>query len=203
MGSQKELAAKTILRNGDYLLAPKDNHPTLCQAVAETFTAALEADVPPRGLGQRIEVQANRGRNERREDYALPAPKSLPGFGGWQRLTTLVMVVRTTVVDGRETGHVGNYLPSLPPKVRNLAELIRGHWSIENQLHWVLDVTFTEDASRSRKELAPQTMAMFRRLAVSILSHDTSLNETIHGKHYRAALSTNVLEQLLAGFNGD
>lgn len=203
MGCQKEIAAKIVQRKGDYLLALKDNHPTLSQAVAETFTAALEADVPPRGLRRQIEVQANRGRNERREYYALPAPKSLPGFGGWPRLTTLVMVVRTTVVDGRETGNVGYYLSSLPPKVRKLAELIRGHWSIENQLHWVLDVTFTEDASRIRKDLAPQTMAMLRRLAVSILSHDTSLNETIRGKRYRAALSTNVLEDLLARFNGD
>lgn len=203
MGCQKEIAAKIIQREGDYLLALKDNHPSLCQTVAETFTAALEADVRPPDLRRYVEVRSNRGRKERREYYALPAPRTLPGFGEWRRLTTLVMVVRTTVDNGHETGHVGYYLSSLPPKVRRLAELVRGHWSIENQLHWVLDVTFTEDASRIRKDLAPQTMAMFRRLAVSILSHDTSLNETIRGKRYRAALSSDVLEQILAGFNGD
>ena len=202
MGCQKEIAAKIVERGGDYLLALKDHHPTLCQAVAQTFTDALEADVPPSGLRRHIAVETNRGRKERREYYALSAPRTLPGFREWPRLATLVMVVRTTQVDGRETGHVSDFLSSRPAKVRQLAELIRGHWSIENQLHWVLDVTLTEDASRIRKDLAPQTMAMFRRLAVSILSHDTSLNETIRGKRYRAALSTNVLEQLLAGFSG-
>ena len=203
MGCQKEIAAKIIQREGDYLLALKDNHPTLCQAVTETFTAALEADVRPPDLRRHVTVETNRGRDERREYYTLPAPRSLPGFAGWPLLATLVMVVRTTVVGGRETGHVSYFLSSLPPKVKTLAKVIRGHWSIENQLHWVLDVTFTEDGSRIRKDKAPQTMAMFRRLAVSILSQDTSLNETIRGKRYRAALSSDVLERILTGFTAD
>ena len=74
--------------------------------------------------------------------------------------------------------------------MKTLAKLIRQHWSIESQLHWVLDVTFTEDASRIRKQHAPQTSAMLRRLAVSILSADTSIKDNIRGKRYRACLST-------------
>jgi predicted transposase YbfD/YdcC len=97
-------------------------------------------------------------------------------------------------------GQISYYLLSLPPKVKTLAAAIRQHWSIENQLHWVLDVTFTEDASRIRKRHAPQTSAMLRRLAVSILSSDTSLNDTIRGKRYRAALSVDALEQVLLSF---
>jgi len=95
---------------------------------------------------------------------------------------------------------VGYFLSSLPAKVKHLAKLIRQHWSIENQLHWVLDVTFTEDASRIRKQHAPQTSAMLRRLAVSILSSDTSLKDTIRGKRYRACLSTDTLERILLSF---
>jgi len=110
------------------------------------------------------------------------------------------MVCRITLIDGVETGEISYFLSSLPAKVRNLAKLIRQHWSIENQLHWVLDVTFTEDASRIRKKAAPQTSAMLRRLAVSILSSDTSLNDTIRGKRYSACLSTDVLERILLGF---
>ena len=72
--------------------------------------------------------------------------------------------------------------------------------SIESQLHWVLDVTFSEDASRIRKQRAPQTSAMLRRLAVSILSADTSLNDTLRGKRYRACLNANTLERILLGF---
>ena len=200
MGCQKEIAKKIIEREGDYVLAIKDNHPKLAEAVDEAFTKALDADVPPPGLRRHATVETSRCRKERREYFAMPAPPTLPGFSDWANLATIVMVIRTTVVKGREMGEVSYFLSSLPPKVRMLAKRIRQHWSIENQLHWVLDVTFTEDASRIRKLHAPQTSAMLRRLAVSILSSDTSLKDSLRGKRYRACLSTDVLERILLGF---
>lgn len=200
MGCQKEIAAKIVAGGGEYVLALKDNHPTLHEAVAAEFTAALEADAAPPGQRRHVTVETNRGREERREYIALPAPKSLPGFAGWAGLTTIVMVLRITEVDGEEKSEISYYLSSLPTKVKALAAAIRQHWSIENQLHWVLDVTFTEDASRIRKRHAPQTSAMLRRLAVSILSLDTSFKDSIRGKRYRASLSTEVLERILLGF---
>lgn len=200
MGCQKEIAAKVVAGGGDYLLALKDNHPTLHEAVAQVFTAALEQDRPPAEMRQGTTVESSRGRKERRIYVALPAPKSLPGFADWVGLVTLVTVIRITEVAGVETSQVSYYLSSLPTKIRKLAKLIRQHWSIESQLHWVLDVTFTEDASRIRKQHAPQTSAMLRRLAVSILSQDTSLKDNIRGKRYRASLSTEVLEQLILSF---
>jgi predicted transposase YbfD/YdcC len=200
MGCQKEIAQKIIDREGDFLLALKDNHPKLHQAIGAEFDAALGAAVPPAGLRRHVTVETSRGRQERREYYAMPAPKSLPGFAEWSKLATIVMVIRTVVACGRETGEVAYFLTNLPPKVKTLAKRIRGHWSIENQLHWILDVTFTEDASRIRKQHAPQTSAMLRRLAVSILSQDTSLKESLRGKRYRASLSTEVLERILLSF---
>ena len=202
MGCQKEIAEKIVEREGDYLLALKENHPKLCEAVAAEFTAALEADVPPRELRRHVTVETNRGRRERREYFALPAPRSLPGFAEWANLVTLVMVIRTTIVNGRETGEVSYFLSSLPAKVKTLAKRIRQHWSIESQLHWVLDVTFTEDASRIRKQHAPQISAALRRLAVSILSRDTSLKDSLRGKRYSASLSTDILERILLSFIG-
>jgi len=200
MGCQKEIAQKIIDREGDYLLALKDNHPKLCEAVAAEFDAALETAPGPKGLRRHVTVETNRGRQERREYFAMPAPKSLPGFAEWPKLATIVMVIRTVVAGGRDTGEVAYFLTNLPPKVKTLAKRIRGHWSIENQLHWILDVTFTEDASRIRKQHAPQTSAMLRRLAVSILSQDTSLKESLRGKRYRASLSTDTLERILISF---
>jgi predicted transposase YbfD/YdcC len=200
MGCQKEIARSIVAGQGDYLLALKDNHPKLSQAVTDEFTAALEADVPPRDMRRHVTVETNRGRQERREYFALPAPRTLPGFADWANLATIVMVVRITLIDGRETGQVSYFLSSLPAKVKTLAKLIRQHWSIESQLHWVLDVTFTEDASRIRKRHAPQTSAMLRRLAVSILSADTSTKDNLRGKRYRACLSTDTLERILLSF---
>jgi predicted transposase YbfD/YdcC len=200
MGCQKEIAQKIVDREGHYLLALKDNHPKLAEAVAEQLIAAVEADEPPHALKRHVTVETNRGRAERREYYALPAPTTLPGFADWANLVTIVMVIRFTLVKGRETSEVSFFLSSLPPKVKALAQLIRQHWSIESQLHWVLDVTFTEDASRIRKQHAPQTSGMLRRLAVSILSQDTSLRDNLRGKRYRAALSTDTLESILLSF---
>jgi len=200
MGCQKEIAKKIIDREGDYLLALKDNHPKLSEAAGEEFTKALEADVPAAGLRRHVTVETSRSRRERREYYAMPAPPTLPGISDWANLATIMMVIRITLVKGREVGEVSYFLSSLPPKVKTLAKRIRQHWSIENQLHWVLDVNFTEDASRIRKRHAPQTSAMLRRLAVSILSSDTSLKDNLRGKRYRACLSTDVLERILLGF---
>jgi predicted transposase YbfD/YdcC len=200
MGCQKEIAEKIIKGKGDYLLALKDNHPKLFEAVGNEFTAALEADVPTRDMRRHVTVETNRGRQERREYYALPAPRTLPGFADWANLATIVMVIRITTIGGRETGEVSYFLSSLPTKVKTLAKRIRQHWSIESQLHWVLDVTFTEDASRIRQRHAPQTSAMLRRLAVSILSSDTAIKDNLRGKRYRASLSTDTLERILLSF---
>jgi predicted transposase YbfD/YdcC len=201
MGCQKDIAQQIIDREGHYLLALKDNHPNLAQAAADEFTAALvEAEAPPRDLRKHVTVETNRGRKERREYFAMPAPRTLPGFADWASLATIVMVIRTTLTSDRETSEVSYFLSSRPAKVKTLAKLIRQHWSIESQLHWVLDVTFTEDASRIRKQHAPQTSAMLRRLAVSILSADTAIKDNLRGKRYRACLSTDTLESILLGF---
>ena len=200
MGCQKEIAAQIVASGGDYVLALKGNHEQLHDAVNETFTAALEADAPPPGMHRHVTVETNRGRQERREYTVLPAPQSLRGVADWAGLKTLVMVLRITQVNGREQGEISYFLSSLPPKVKALAKAIRQHWSIENQLHWVLDVTFSEDASRIRKQHGPQTSAMLRRLAVSILSADTSTKDNIRGKRYRACLSTDTLQRILLSF---
>jgi predicted transposase YbfD/YdcC len=200
MGCQKDIAAKIVASGGDYVLALKGNQEKLHQAVDEAFTVALESRVRPASMTRHTTTETNRGRQERREYTVLPAPASLPGLADWKGLATLVMVLRITRIDGQEKGEVSYFLSSLPPKVKTLAKVIRQHWSIENSLHWVLDVTFSEDKSRIRKQHAPQTAAMLRRLAVSILSADTAIKDNIRGKRYRACLNTNTLERILLSF---
>jgi len=200
MGCQKEIAARIVAGGGDYVLALKGNHEHLHQAVAAEFTAAAEADFQVPGLRRHVTVETNRGRRERREYVVLPAPRSLPGFGDWAKLICIGMVLRTTQANGKETGEVSYFLSSQAAKVKAFAKVVRGHWGIESQLHWVLDVTFAEDASRIRRQNAPQTSGVLRRLAVSILSQDTTVRDNLRGKRYRACLSTAVLERMLLGF---
>jgi predicted transposase YbfD/YdcC len=200
MGCQKEIAAQIVAGGGDYVLALKGNHEHLHQAVAAEFAAAAEAEFRVPGLRRHVTVETNRGRRERREYVVLPAPRNLPGFAEWAKLMTIGMVLRITQADGQETGEISYFLLSGAAKVKVFAKVVRGHWSIESQLHWVLDVTFAEDASRIRRQNAPQTSAVLRRLAVSILSQDSTVRDNLRGKRYRACLSTAVLERMLLGF---
>ena len=103
----------------------------------------------------------------------MVVPKNLPGAERWKNLRSLGMVIRRRVVKGAEQQEVQFSLSSLPVKVQRLAQAIRGHWSIENQLHWMLDVTFAQDASRIRKGNGPEISSMLRQLALMILKQDT------------------------------
>ena len=127
---------------------------------------------------------------------------SAPTFLYGDKIFVASTDARLVALDARtgKTAKISYYLSSLPPKVKTIARLIRQHWSIESRLHWVLDVTFAEDKSRIRKQHAPQISAMLRRLAVSILSSDTSTKDSLRGKRYRACLSTDVLERYLLCF---
>lgn len=80
---------------------------------------------------------------------------------------------------------------------------IRGHWSIENQQHWILDVTFAEDDSRIRTGAAPEISAAFRRMALNILQRDTTIKENIRGKRLRAGWDESVLNAIYAGFSSN
>ena len=92
------------------------------------------------------------------------------------------------------------FISSLPSKVKQIAPYVHQHWTVENRLHWTLDVTFTEDASRIRKGNGQEIMGSFRRLALSILKRDTSLKkQSIRGKRLIAGWNNKALEKIIAG----
>ncbi|MCA9024787.1 MAG: ISAs1 family transposase, partial [Planctomycetaceae bacterium] len=100
----------------------------------------------------------------------------------------------------QETHDVTFFISSLPPRVRRLNQLLRDHWSIESSEHSVLDVVFTEDASRIRTGSAPEVAAAFRRLSLNILQQNTSLKESIRGKRLCAGWDEAVLDGIYAAF---
>ncbi len=113
------------------------------------------------------------------------------------------MVYRRTKRGSHTTEETAYYLTSLPTKVKRLAQLIRGHWGIENTLHWTLDVVFAEDASRIRKGNGPAIASIFRRLALMLLQRDTLVAGSLRGKRLEAGWNTDILERILAGFTGN
>ncbi len=201
MGCQKEIAAAIQKREADYVLAVKDNQPSLHEAIHQAFLAHAEADFTDPTLKRLVTVDHGHGRDERREYFIAEAPAALRRGGVWPGLRSIGMVCRTRVAHGEETDEIVYYLSSLPPKVKQFAKAVRSHWGIENRLHWSLDVIFAEDASRVRKDHSPLNLSMLRRLALSILRKDTSVKDNLRGKRLRAGWDEEVLLQILTGFS--
>src|SRR5260370_8931132 len=133
-------------------------------------------------------------------------PASCPSnnaAAAWPDAQSIVRVCRETTAHGKKTKEVRNFISSLPPQVERLASLIRGHWGIENRLHWSLDVTFNENQSRIRQGHAAENAALLRRLALSILKQDTRYSNSLRCKRLRAGWETITLEHFFAIFTGN
>jgi predicted transposase YbfD/YdcC len=164
MGCQKEIARTIVEGEGDFILSVKDNQPTLHAEIQAAFAAAAS----PPASSQRTYTTENsaHGRHERRTVQVLPAARylSVSQVAAWLGLLTLVMVVRmvTCQATGVTTTEVSYFISSLRPNARQIGGAIRGHWSIENGLHWVLDVVFREDGRRLYDRTAAENTAFLK-----------------------------------------
>lgn len=202
MHCQVETAQAILDGNADYLLSAKDNQPTLHQYLQDKFEAFCNADFQVEGLRQLVTQERSHGRQERRHYFAMAASDAdRKALKRWPGLKSLVMVFRQRTVGDKEQTEIAYFISSHEPKVRALAGHIRGHWAIENSLHHVLDVTFTEDASRIRRGTAPEISASIRRMALNILQKDTTVKDNIRGKRLRAGWDEQVLNQIWTAFS--
>lgn len=197
MHCQKDTTAAIRAKKADYVITVKANQPKLHDAVQQFFLDAANQDY--QGVRIHKTTERNRGRLERREMYVAPAPAELTESGEWVGLRSIGMIYRYRD-DGQESHAVTFFISSLPPRVKRIARHVRGHWGVENSLHWVLDVTFAEDDSRIRKDNGPEIAGIFRRLALSVLQQDTSLKSSIRGKRLQAGWNEDILERILCGF---
>jgi predicted transposase YbfD/YdcC len=185
-----------VAGGGHYVLAVKENQPKLHAALQKHFLQLHETDFAD-GICRRRATHDNaHGRQEERYYYQTPLPASLQELAGdWAGLASVGQVVSLTSRDGKETSEVRFYISNLPPHVSRFAAAVRGHWGIENSLHWVLDVTFDEDRSRIRKDHGPDNFALLRRFAISIIKQDTSPG-SVRRKRKRAAWSNGALAEI-------
>jgi len=196
LGCQKEIAAQIVAGGGDYVLAVKDNQRKLAEALREHFDQLHETDFADANCRRRQTKDKGHGRVEQRYYYQSPLPESMRALAqDWSELKTIGQVVSITKRDGKECSEVRYYISSLPPGVKRFAEAVRGHWGIENSLHWTLDVTFDEDRSRIRKDFGPDNFALLRRFALSLLQQDTSPG-SIKKKRKRAAWNNDALAKI-------
>ena len=127
--------------------------------------------------------------------HSLPP---LHGANEWSGLQTIVIVERTRRLWNKTTHEIQFYLSSLPSDSPRIAAAIRQHWGIENSLHWVLDVSFAEDACRVRSMHAPHNLALLRRFALNSLNREDSSKRSLRQKSKRAAMDNAYMLKVLA-----
>src|SRR5262249_18042518 len=133
-GCQKDIAAQIVAKEADYVLALKENQPTLYEQVSDYFLEQLEKQGPDRKVRHHREVEEGHGRTETRETLVAPATKEMVAPGVWLGLATVVLVIRRCVdhATGKASDDVRYFISSLPAKVKRLAGAVRQHWGIEN-----------------------------------------------------------------------
>ena len=186
MGTQKAIAAKIIEKGADYVLALKENQGALCADVEEFFADPALEEV----CQAHRETDAGHGRIEERHALATKADWLALRHPQWQGLRSIAAItcLRTDKKTGATSTETRFFISSLPPEPKRLLDASRAHWSIENNLHWTLDVTFGEDDCRTRKDYSALNLATLRHAALNILKREPT-KIPIKRKRLKAAIN--------------
>jgi predicted transposase YbfD/YdcC len=195
-GCQKSIATEITSRGGEYLLALKQNHPTLLADVSELLEQARNARLPGIDVATHESTDAGHGRVEVRRCIAVEL--GWRWADDWAKLRSIVLIESERHIGESISLEKRYYLTSLPADAKLLNEAVRSHWGIENSVHWVLDIVFREDDSRVRKDHAPQNMAVMRKIALNLLRQETTSKRGIKGKSKNAAWDNDYLLRVLA-----
>jgi predicted transposase YbfD/YdcC len=195
-GCQKEIARQIRAQGGDYLLAVKGNQPALEAAVRRNFEQALANDFAGVAVDHHATIEDGHGRHEERYVTVISDPTGLPP--AWPDVAAVVLVGREREVKGVNASRARYYVTSRRGTAAELGQYIRRHWAVENELHWCLDVSFREDASRVASGHAGTNLGLVRRVALSLVKQAPGKG---HGpaKRLKAALDETFLEQVLQG----
>ncbi len=198
MGCQTEIAAQMVAQQGDYVLALKGNQGDLHQDVEQLFDHAHRQNF--RGIEHDFyETQEQgHGRQEIRRYWVMGKTEYLLGAEHWAKLTTIGCVESQRQVGDKMTCERRYYLLSLPPDATGFATAVRGHWGIENQLHWILDVGFREDQSRATQGYCAENLAVIRHLAINLLTQEQSAKGGTRAKRLKAGWDDQYLAKILA-----
>lgn len=204
MGCQKDIAAQIIDKKADYVLALKGNHATVHQEIREFFADAVlpcanhvAKTVTPETMVSSRTLEKDHGRIETRRYWQSSDIDWMQDKKLWKNLRSIGMVESIRCVKGKNSIERRYYLASLPLDAQTFAKAVRGHWGVENPLHWSLDVTFREDQSRARSKNAAQNLAALRRIALNLIKKNPQEKVSQRQKRILAALDTSFLEQLL------
>lgn len=204
IGTQTHIASTIVEEKGDYVLSVKENQGHLYEDISILFAVDQAQKFKYASLEYAQTTNKDHGRIEVRECWSTSNPEYLNLIRGrqdWMGLQSIAMVVGTRIIEGKETRKVRYYISSLPSHAERLLHIVRQHWSIENDLHWVLDVAMNEDHSRVRKDQAPENFAVLRHMALNLLKHEKTAKGGIHAKQLQAAWKEDYLLKVLEAGN--
>lgn len=206
MGTQKDIAEQIEEQGADYILALKSNHPRLYGDVKSYFEDAVDRELTGMSVEEDAQVDGGHGRVEVRRCWTTDDVDWLDARDKWAGLSSLAMVEarrseskwdeeaeKWTWVETTERRY---YISSLSSDAEQVADAVRSHWGIENQVHWVLDVSFGEDESQIRKGHAPRNVGLLRRIAMNAL-RQAPAEESVKGRRKKAAWNEEYLEEVL------
>ena len=193
LNTQKAIAEKIVSQGNDYVLPAKGNQKALLEEVQDGLKSA-EFD-PTSKLNKQV-VEKGHGRIDTRTYFVLPG-QNLDASQDWKGLQSIGMAITESARSGKVTKEVRFYIASFRPDVERFAKAVRGHWAVENGLHWTLDVTFREDESRVRKDHAPRNFSLIRKLALNLLRADKTVRKSITQKMIKASVDPAYHETLL------
>ena len=194
MGCQTEIASAIVKGGGNYLLAVKGNQPTLHNAVRAALAESTQRPLSEETLS----IEKMHGRIDGREYHVLPAGALSEQFPEWKALKTVGVAISYRIENMKKFSMEYRYYISsgeLTPE--QFASAVRGHWAIENSLHWVLDVVMNEDACQIYRGDAPQILACARHMAQNMLRAETSRKASLRKKQQFAGMSSPYLEKVL------
>jgi len=201
MGCQTEIAKTIVEKEGDYVLALKENQGNLFEDVQKLFTDLESSDYRGYVYDYEKTVDKGHGRIEIRECWTISDPdilRYLRGFENWEKLQTVSRIRSQRWTGNEKTSEDRFHIASIPGAKRVLAS-VRSHWGIENGLHWTLDLAFDEDHCRVRKHHGPENFAILRHIALNLLKQEHTCKRSIKGKRLMAGWCEDYLLKVLSG----
>lgn len=197
IGCQKKIVSKIVEKGADYVIAVKKNQGKLHKRISETFDKAEELEYRAMVYDECSSIDDKHAKLDKREYTVLPLMYLFEFRKEWEKLQCFVRVRTTGISENGNVEQVRYFISSLKPKAKMLENAIKQHWQIENQLHWCLDVSFSEDYSRARLKNSAENLSVIRRIAINLLKNEKKTKIGIAAKRKKAGWDNKYLSSIL------